>query len=194
MSNYRVYKANKQGTGSATEWQLSFKGQEKFSPWKLFFSIAKQLEKDANGNPRFDWDNAICVKMDITDISEIIAVLEDQQKEAGNGGKIFHQHGTENKIINFIQNREHGGYFMKISHQSQKGVITLQQNLTMGEGCALRILLQNAVLKLTNWGYVNKRKNYAPKTIPETQRQAEVQPQVQAQIQSQTDSPFQKAV
>ncbi len=167
MSGYRVYKANKQGTGAASEWQLSFKHQEKFSPWKLFFSIAKQLEKDEKGNPRFDWDHAICVKMDISDISEILAVLEGAQKEAGYGGKIFHKHGEDNKIINFIHNSENNNYFMKVSHQSPQGVTALQQNLTTAEGCALRTLLQHALIKLTNWGYSGGSKNYAPKTIPE---------------------------
>ena len=180
MSGYRVYKANKQGTGSATEWQLSFKSQEKFSPWKLFFTIASQLEKDENGNPHFDWDKAIRVKMDVSDVSEILAVLEGYQKEAGYGGKIFHKHGDENKIINFIHNPENGNYFIKVSHQSSNGVMALQQNMTIAEGCALRILLQNALLKLTNWGYNNNRKNYAPKTIPERAQQ--------------TPSPFSEAV
>jgi hypothetical protein len=182
MSGFRVYKANKQGTGTASEWQLSFKSQEKFSPWKLFFSIAKQLKKDEKGNPRFDWDNAICVKMDVTDISEIIAVLENRQKEAGYGGKIFHKHGNENKIINFIHNPEHDNFFIKVSHQSQKGVIALQQNLTIAEGCALRILLQHALLKLTNWGYSSMRKNYAPKTMPGVPRSAQEQPPFQQAI------------
>ena len=182
MSSYRVYKANKQGTGAASEWQLSFKNQERFSPWKLFFSIAKQLNKDENGNPHFNWDNAIRVKMDVTDISEILAVLENKQKEAGYGGKIFHKHGNNNKIINFIHNPEKSNYFIKVSHQSASGVVALQQNLTIAEGCALRILLEHALLKLTNWGYSNMQKNYAPKTIPDLPQK----------IQSQ--SPFQQAI
>lgn len=176
MGSYRVYKANKQGTGAASEWQLSFKGQEKFSPWKVFFSIAKQLPQDENGNARFDWDHAIRLKMDVSDLCEIIAVLENKQKEAGYGGKIFHKHGSDNKIINFIHNSENNNYFMKVSHQSPNGVTALQQNLSIGEGCALHILLKEAILKLTNWGYTSARKSYAPEKIAEVQQQQPIQP------------------
>jgi hypothetical protein len=165
MNAYRVYKPNKQGTGSASEWQLAFHTQEKFNPWKLFFSIAKQTATDENGNNRFDWDNAIKVKMDTSDLGEIIAVLDGKQKEAGHGGKIFHQFNNDNKIINFIKNEDNGSFFIKVSHQRNGDVVSYQQNLTIGEGCALKVLLQEALIKLNNWGYSNYRKNYAPKKL-----------------------------
>ena len=152
MNTYRVYRANKQGNGTASEWQLSYKGYEKYSPWKLFFSIATQTETDENGNARFDWDHAICVKMDVSDLCEILAVLEHKQSEAGNGGKIFHKKGNDNKIINFIHNENTKNYFIKVSHQSDKGVVAYQQNMSIAEGCALRVLIEQAIVKLANWG------------------------------------------
>ncbi len=172
MNAYRIYKPNKQGNGSASEWQLSFKREEKFSPWKLFFSIAKQTGTDENGNNRFDWDNAIKVKMDVNDLCEILAVLEDKQKEAGNGGKIFHQYGNANKIINFIHNEENNNFFIKVSHQNNGNVVSLQHNLSIGEGCALKVLIEEAIIKLTNWGYNNYRKNYTPKQMPSVPKES----------------------
>jgi hypothetical protein len=160
MNAYRVYRANKQENGTASEWQLSFKSQEKYNPWKLFYSIASQAGIDENGNARFDWENATRVKMDVSDLCKILAVLEHKQSQAGHGGKIFHKHGNDNKIINFIHNENSNNYFMKVSHQSPAGVVTLQQNLSIGEGCALRVLIEQAIIKLTNWGTRGTRKNH----------------------------------
>lgn len=161
MNTYRVYRANKQGNGTATEWQLSFKSQEQYSPWKMFFSIAKQVEQDNNGNARFDWENAIRVKMDVSDLCEILAVLEHKQAQAGNGGKIFHKMGNDNKIINFFHNESTNNYFLKVSHQTTEGVVASQQNISIAEGCALRVLIEQAIVKLTYWGVRGYQKKYA---------------------------------
>lgn len=161
MNTYRVYKANKQGNGSATEWQLSFKSQEQYNPWKLFFSIATQTTTDENGNARFDWENAIRVKMDVSDLCEILAVLEHKQSQVGNNGKIFHKMGNDNKIINFFHNENTNNYFIKVSHQTTGGVVSHQQNMSIAEGCALRVLIEQAIVKLTYWGVRGYQKKYA---------------------------------
>ena len=171
MNSFRVYRANKQENGTASEWQLSYKNQEKYNPWKLFFSIATQAGKDDNGNARFDWENAIKVKMEVSDLCEILAVLEHKQQQAGHGGKIFHKRGDENKIITFFHNEDNNNYFMKVSHQSPKGVVAYQLNLSIAEGCALRVLIEQAIIKLTNWGIRGTQKNYQNNNmqIPTTQ-------------------------
>ena len=161
MNTFRVYKPNKQATGTASQWQLSFKKDEKYNPWKLFYEMAKQTGIDEKGNARFDWENAIRVKMDIPDLGEILAVLEQKQQQVGNDGKIFHKTDSNNKIINFFYNENSKNYFMKVSRQTAEGVVAFQQNMTIGEGCALSILLKEAIVKLSCWGTRNVQKNYS---------------------------------
>jgi hypothetical protein len=43
---------------------------------------------------------------------------------------------------------------LKISHQSPRGVVVLQQNMTIGEGGILRVLIEEAIVKLSNWGVI----------------------------------------
>ena len=161
MNTFRVYKPNKQGTGTASQWQLSYKNDDRYHPWKLFYSIATQTGMDENGNARFDWENAIKVKMDIPDLGEILAVLEHQQQQVGHDGKLFHKSGANNKVINFFHNEANNNYFMKVSSKTSQGVIAYQQNMTIGEGCALRVLLKEAVLKLSYWGIRSMQKSYS---------------------------------
>lgn len=160
MGSYRVYKANRNGNGTASEWQLSHKSQDQYSPWKCFLSLAPQCaDADVNGNARFDWDNSIRLKMDITDLSEFLAVLEWKKAQAGFDGKIFHKKGDENKIINFSYNQKNNQYYLRVSHQTSNGVNTLQQGISLAEGCALQTLIQNAIVKMTGWGSTGKRRN-----------------------------------
>lgn len=161
MNTFRVYKPNKQGTGSASQWQLSYKSDDRYNPWKLFYEIAKQTVIDENGNARFDWENSIKVKMDISDIGEILAVLEQKQQQVGQDGKIFHKTEANNKVINFFFNEKTNNFFIKVSRQTTEGVVALQQNMSIGEGCTLRILLHEAILKLSYWGIRNVQKNYS---------------------------------
>lgn len=171
MNSYRIYRANKNGTGTATDWQLSFKGQDRFSPWKLFLKIVKQVGVDDNGNARFNWDQGITVKLDLSDIGEILAVLDWKQAQVGSTGKLFHQNGNENKVINFNYNQNTNNYFIKISHQSANGVNSCQQTISLAEGKIIQTLLGHAILKLTGWsdarGYSkSSRAQYANKAEP----------------------------
>lgn len=166
MNTFRVYKPNKQGTGTASQWQLSYQSDDRYHPWKLFYKIATQMGADENGNARFDWDNSIKVKMDISDLGEILAVLEHQQQQVGQDGKIFHKIGPNTKVINFFHNEANNNYFMKVSGKSPKGAVAYQQNMTIGEGCALRILLKEAVIKLSYWGIRGMQKSYSNTTLP----------------------------
>ncbi len=168
MNSFRVYKANKQSKGTASEWQLSYRHGEKYQPWKLFFSIATQIGVDENGNARFDWEKAICVRMGISDLCEILAVLEGRQESAGHEGKLYHATENDSKVINFFRNEGSGSYCIKVSHKSQRGLVALQQGLSVGEGCALRVLIESAIPKLVNWGVRGSQRKFerVPDTVP----------------------------
>jgi hypothetical protein len=71
--DYGIYRKSKNGNGSA--FKLSFnKGSR-----KLFLEAAKR-----NGD-KFDWDNKIIMKLDLTDIGKILCALETNPAEISNG-------------------------------------------------------------------------------------------------------------
>src|SRR6187402_2909445 len=100
---FRIYRANKSNTGTATSWQLSYKSEEKYDKYIPFLMAANQTGTDANGNAQFDWDNKITIKLGENDLGEIMSVLERRKNEVGFNGKgLYHQSPNGgNKVIYF---------------------------------------------------------------------------------------------
>jgi hypothetical protein len=150
---FRIYRANGQGTGSATSWQLSFKPDEKYNQWMMFLTGAKQTGKDENDNASFDWGNKITVKLGINDIGEFLSVLSGAKNSVGQKGSLFHQTpGGGNKSVGFGYNDQNGGYNLRISAQDKdKNTSYIQQVLSAAEAEVLKALLQRAVVRIYEW-------------------------------------------
>lgn len=159
MASFRIYKPNKNNTGSVTQWEISLKdierGGRKLKQWMSFLSMAQQSGVDDNGNARFDWDNQVIVKLEEVDIGEILAVLRGIKPSVGAKGSLFHQSPSgENKVIKFNTN-ENEGYYINISSQdSNKNVVKGGHTITEGEGQILVVFLTKALDKMLDGAFM----------------------------------------
>jgi hypothetical protein len=65
----------------------------------------------------FDWKAKLAVKLDLTDICELLTVLEGQsEKVGGSHNGLYHQNGSTSTIITF-QKSEKGGYVIGLSRK-----------------------------------------------------------------------------
>ena len=148
----RFYKPNRDGNGTASEWQLSYKEQERYDKWMFFLSFSKQIGKNEDGNATFDWDKAIRIKLGENDISEILTVLHGQKDSVGTKGSLYHQTpGGGNKIIEFSGNQE--GYYLAVSAQDKdkNNSGKIYQKLTLAEGVLLSVLLKCGLETMFAW-------------------------------------------
>ena len=150
---FRIYRANKSGSGFASAWELSYKEENKYDPWMCFVNISKQKGNDSNGNATFDWDNGLTVKLGPTDIGELIAVIRRLQKEAGYQGKLYHRTKSGNKVITFSKAEKDGFHFsVSAQDKNKKSSGKYSQVISNGEAMILLTLLEEAVRKIYLWG------------------------------------------
>jgi hypothetical protein len=148
----RIYKPTKDGKGIASAWQLAFKPDRKYDPFLFFLTMAVQTQSD-NENARFDWDNAIVVKLGENDLGEMISVLERRKTNLGTDkGILYHQSPDGgNKIIRL--DSDDRGYLLSVSVQdaakNKKG--PFKHTLTHGEASTLLILLKRAIEVIYGW-------------------------------------------
>lgn len=149
---FRLYKPTGSGQGCASKWNVSYKQNTKYPQWMMFLEMAKQTEKDADGNDRFDWDNAIRVKLGEADLGELIAVLEGRKSSVGTKGMLYHQSPDGgNKVIK-LETSDKGGYALNVSAQDKdKNATKLYHSITDGEAALLCVLLKRAVEVMYEW-------------------------------------------
>ena len=102
-----IYHPNGEGTGSAIRLELHPAHDD--TAGSIMATIATQL---TTGNcmgsmpvyPRFDWDGAITVKLDFTDISKMLQVFRGECESLEYGRGLFHKstRGTTKIILNHI--------------------------------------------------------------------------------------------
>lgn len=154
MSNYRIYRANNNGDGSASEFQLSFKKDEQYNPYLLFLVMAPQGPDNANGDATFLWkEKGITVKLGENDIGEIIAVLDGRKDTLGMKGSLYHQtpNGGNKAIV--LNRNEKGGFWLSVSGQDKdkNSLGKYSHSISDGEASILSTLLKAAVVRLFGW-------------------------------------------
>lgn len=88
------YKANAKGTGSAMKLELHpAHGQ---TGGYILMNLANQmtignLRVDPPIYPSFDWENAICVKLDFADLSKMLQVFRGETESLEEGRGVFHR-------------------------------------------------------------------------------------------------------
>lgn len=159
MSNFTksfaIYRANNNGTGTAAQFQLSIKDQEK-NPVMVFLVLAKQGENNQNGDAIFSWksDTTLTVKLGEPDIGEFLAVLSGRKDSAGFNGKgLFHQSAAGNKVVTFNYNSEKGSYYLGVSAQDNEKNSLGKLAVVLGHSDAeiLSILLKKSILNIFGW-------------------------------------------
>jgi hypothetical protein len=143
------YRANPQGTGSVAQIELKLDRTNDRGSC-LFLSMARQLPPEAPGEGRatgrFDWNNRATVKLGFGDTSEILAVLEGRQPQAGGEKGLYHQARGMNTIITF-KRREDGGYWLGLSRRNEAKEPVFKAQIGMGEaeGVGLRCALSGVM-------------------------------------------------
>lgn len=154
---YRIYRPNRNGDGSALAFQLSYKEKEyngkKYPNWMVFMVAAKQTGTDNNGNSSFAWKEAINVKLGENDLGEIMAVLEKRKASVGTKGSLFHETpGGGNKVIGFEKNTERGGYNLSVSSKGKDGNVQKSRiSISDSEASILLTLLKRAIERMYQW-------------------------------------------
>lgn len=170
--SFRIYKPNKQGTGAATEWQLSRK-DTKYNNVMFFLVGAAQDGKDENDNSKFSWQDksrSVTMKMGEFDIGEILSVLNGLKNSAGTDKGIFHKNEKGNTILSFSKyfrkDEKSGeevfiGYALRLSKKQNDGgtAFQVQHLLTFSEGEVLRVLLGEALKEIYGWSNTPNTKN-----------------------------------
>lgn len=149
--NLMFYKARNDGSGAASQWNLSSQKD------CVFLEMANQTGKDDKGNARFDWDNKIRFKLGEADIGELLAVLVGLQNGVGpfdtSKGKhkgLFHSNPSGNAILYFGKD-EHGRFRIYLSVKKEDEKSAVDHAISKGEACVLSTLLRRAIEVMYRW-------------------------------------------
>jgi hypothetical protein len=125
MYNERLtfYHANGQGTGAAVQLEPRLNQQPGDRYNCFFLEMARQKSVAHRGeggaaHATFDWEQKITVKLDFTDISELLTVLDGVTDHVGGKREmLYHQSGDANTMIRFSRH-ESGGIALSLSRKS----------------------------------------------------------------------------
>lgn len=145
MKSLRFYKAQRDSSGAASQWDLNLKDEA------VFFTMSNQLNmQDEKGNSTFDWEHKSVFKLGIQDIGELLAVLEgkkdgvgpydNQQKHKG----LYHSWKDINSVLYFTRGRE-VGFFVSLSVKKGEQQNRVRHSLTDGEGSSLHVFLKKSL-------------------------------------------------
>lgn len=141
-----VYKPNNKNTGTAAQFKMGNKRD------CMFLEVAKQVRPKEDKSP-YDWTNKFTVKLGVSDIGKILALLNgalppsnDPQKEDLG---LFHNNAKGNKVIKF--KKQNNGYYVKISCKEGEKVDNVAFPLSVDEAELLRIALVRGYEIILGW-------------------------------------------
>lgn len=167
--SYRFYKGKKSGDGSASQWSLTTKPSRKNAKvleTLFFLEVAPQNPVSSNEDDpyTFDWrkkespdSKSLLVKLEEADVGELLCVLNGIVKAAGRDGKgLYHDAEKSNTIIGFSAAEKDGrifGFNLRLSKKDKESGNQSSVNhfISLPEAEILRVLLNEAVLRLTGW-------------------------------------------
>lgn len=172
QTTYRMYKARKTNDGAASQWQLSSKKSKRENEGTdiaLYLTMAKQTGTDENDNAQFDWrtwnketnswnpSSSISFKLGLTDIGELLAVINGQKSEAGMEGKgLYHSNDNGSSTLHFspwVKDGKLMGYNLKVYSKAKdsKDGNSISHSVSVSESEILRELLRSSVLQMAKW-------------------------------------------
>ena len=119
------YHPNGKGTGSAL--QLELHPAHEDTEGSVFLTLAPQRTigmrtADDTVHPTFDWRNAVCLKLDLMDLAQILQVLRGVQESLADGKGLFHRSANASAVIKFEHRIEPvPGYLLDISKKPLAG-------------------------------------------------------------------------
>ncbi|MEI6970436.1 MAG: hypothetical protein WCL44_02880 [bacterium] len=151
-----IYHPTSSGTGAALQLEprVNRKGDDRYNCFFLEMATQKSAASRVEGKTvpaSFDWEHKLTVKLDFTDICEMLAVLEGRvDKVGGQRSGLFHQNGATSTVIS-LQKSEKGGYFVGLSKKDGGSGIVSRVNITLSEAEAigLRSIFQAGLFFIT---------------------------------------------
>jgi hypothetical protein len=156
-SKMAFYHPNGTGTGVALQFEPRINRNMGDRYNCFFFEMAGQKtisgrEGDKRVMATFDWSNKLTVKMDFSDLCEMLLVLEGRQERVGgqkNG--IYHDSDKANTVISFAKIPEKGGYAFGLSRKDKESGQLNRLNIVLSEAesIGLRCLIQSGLFFIT---------------------------------------------
>lgn len=150
--NFCLYRANNNGNGTASQFNIR-QDQE-----SVFLQMASQTDKmSESGHATFDWEQSKAVfKMGVSDISEILCVLEGKKPKVGAqqgkfSGSLFHQNKGGNSSLLFEKSKSGEGFYMGLSLKRGDDLKRYNQHISDSEGRCLSVLLRKAIERIYSW-------------------------------------------
>ncbi|HOB72949.1 MAG TPA: hypothetical protein PKG54_00350 [Phycisphaerae bacterium] len=149
---FQIYKPRREGGGCASGWELNADKEA------VFLDVAAQIgQMEGETNARFDWANKLTMKLGVTDIGELLAVLERRQKGIGpsKDGRhrgLFHKTAAGTTTLIFEESLQQPGWHLRIGVQKAGGEVqNLSHSISPGEGATLLVLLRLAIERIYRW-------------------------------------------
>ena len=145
------YHPNGKGTGSAL--QLELHPAHEDTEGSVFLTMAPQRTigmrtADDTVHPTFDWRNAVCLKLDLMDLAQILQVLRGVQESLADGKGLFHRSSNASAIIKFEHRIEPvPGYLLDISKKPLAGdLMRVNFFFRPAEAFACALMLEQALV------------------------------------------------
>ena len=145
------YHPNGRGTGGAIQFELH--PAHGCTDGSIFATFARQktvgtCEGSVRTFPRFDWANRICVKLDMSDLLQMLQVFRGMQESIADGKGLFHRSTHSNTIVKLEHRIEpQPGYLLEAFRRpleggepSHAGVV-----LTVSEALGLSLAIEQSM-------------------------------------------------
>ncbi|MBA4389004.1 MAG: hypothetical protein C0404_13565 [Verrucomicrobia bacterium] len=150
-----IYHPSSAGTGAALRLEPRVNRADSDNYNCFFLELAVQKTgASRDGDKRipatFDWEKKLTVKLDFSDICELLAVLEGKvEKVGGQKGGLYHQNGAGSTVIS-LQKSEKGGYYIGLSKKSgDAAAVRVGVLLSEAEAIGLRSVFQAGLFFVT---------------------------------------------
>ena len=145
------YHPNGKGTGSAL--QLELHPAHEDTEGSVFLTMAPQRTigmrtADDTVHPTFDWRNAVCLKLDLMDLAQILQVLRGVHESLADGKGLFHRSSNASAIIKFEHRIEPvPGYLLDVSKKPLTGdLLRVNFFFRPAEAFACALMLEQALV------------------------------------------------
>jgi len=145
------YHPNGKGTGSAL--QLELHPAHEDTEGSVFLTVAPQRTigkrmADDTVHPTFDWRNAVCLKLDLMDLAQILQVLRGVQESLADGKGLFHRSANASAVIKFEHRIEPvPGYLLDVSKKPLTGDVSrVSFFFRAAEAFACALMLEHALV------------------------------------------------
>ncbi|MGI5868426.1 MAG: hypothetical protein ACOX9C_03135 [Kiritimatiellia bacterium] len=125
--NLTLYHANSKGSGSAVRFEVVPATGSRDGA--IYMTLAQQMstasgsrEQGNRQHARFDWQNRVTVKLNFSDLCQMIPVFKGASPNVGEGKGLYHDSRSHVTMIKLaFQKEPTPGYFLEVSRRAKAG-------------------------------------------------------------------------